>query len=72
MIHQPVVFTGSKLYSFIPPRNGEQALKVFWGGKIAQKHLIPGAPPPNWGRGWGGGSKNAPKISRKENPRSKG
>jgi hypothetical protein len=31
MDHQTVVFTGSHLYSFIPPRDGGQVLKVFVG-----------------------------------------
>ncbi|MGD2157233.1 MAG: SDR family NAD(P)-dependent oxidoreductase [Anaerolineales bacterium] len=59
MIHKPVEYIGSQRYSFIPPRNGGQALKVFLGDFTAQKHLIPDVPPPIWGRGWGGGSKIA-------------
>jgi hypothetical protein len=35
MIHEPVVIIDSHLYSFLPPRNGGEALKVFLGDKIA-------------------------------------
>jgi hypothetical protein len=63
MVHQTVVFTGSHLYSFIPPRDGGQALNVFLGDKIAPKHMILGPPPPNFEVGV---RKVPPKYQRKK------